>query len=484
MKDNTRDMRSRSEGPSANPAVIGLASGTGSLLERQPLMVNTPGDRYEQEADRVADAVIRNGDPDRQRQTATGSRKTAPAHGGIAHETSLLIDGMKQHGQPLKTSTRDFFANRFGHDFSQVRIHADQVAVTSARELGALAYTAGNHIVFGQGQYDPDNLAGLRLMAHELTHVLQQAKSPEKRNLIIQRQESATPPVPLVVPDWRGDLSPMLASTFGSTTLEGFALGSDTIPEQAKQDLRQTARNILYFLTHQYSRSTVEVTGHSDTVDTPERNLKLGLGRANAVQSFLLDEGIPANKIEIATKGDTDLAVPTKDEQPEPRNRRVVVRFKVIESTPPVLLHPKEQPSSHTLPPSLPPPGDLLPRLVPPLLPTPRPEDPKQLWRKMEEDRRKVEEFDRSHPAKSYSLTDIVVDKIMEAVSPVIHAIIPKPLQKMAEDKIRGAIKSGSEKACEAVIDGINGIDGSAKEALKASCKAALKQNLPPGAYP
>lgn len=112
-----------------------------SLLRDQPLRsmarnapaarlaVNQPGDRYEQEADRVSEQVMRRAD-------------AAPAPGG----------------------------NTFG----DVCVHTDARAAESARAVGALAYTVGNHVVFGPGQYSPGTSGGQRLLAHELTHTLQQ----------------------------------------------------------------------------------------------------------------------------------------------------------------------------------------------------------------------------------------------------------------------------------------------------------------------
>ena len=64
--------------------------------------------------------------------------------------------------------------SRFGHDFSQVRVHVDSQAVESAGAVNALAYTVGRDIVFGPGRYAPQTSDGRRLLAHELTHVLQQ----------------------------------------------------------------------------------------------------------------------------------------------------------------------------------------------------------------------------------------------------------------------------------------------------------------------
>lgn len=89
-------------------------------------------------------------------------------------------------GQPLDAETRTFFEPRFGHNFSNVRVHADALAAKSARAVNALAYTVGRNVVFGEGQFAPATTAGRRLMAHELTHVVQQsAVTSEPTNLTI-----------------------------------------------------------------------------------------------------------------------------------------------------------------------------------------------------------------------------------------------------------------------------------------------------------
>jgi hypothetical protein len=77
-------------------------------------------------------------------------------------------------GQPLASDVQSFFSAAFGHDFSHVRIHADAPAAAAARALGANAYTVGAHIAFAPGLYQPTNPAGMRLLAHELAHVVQQ----------------------------------------------------------------------------------------------------------------------------------------------------------------------------------------------------------------------------------------------------------------------------------------------------------------------
>ncbi len=86
----------------------------------------------------------------------------------------IVHNVLNSPGQPLDTETRALMEPRFGHDFSKVRIHTDERAVQSAQTVNALAYTVGRDVVFGQGQYAPGTSEGKGLLAHELTHVVQQ----------------------------------------------------------------------------------------------------------------------------------------------------------------------------------------------------------------------------------------------------------------------------------------------------------------------
>ena len=96
---------------------------------------------------------------------------------GPATAPPIVHDVLRSPGQPLDTATRAFFEPRFGHDFSKVRVHADSNAAASARDVDALAYTVGNRIVFNHSQYAPASASGRKLLAHELTHVVQQSHS-------------------------------------------------------------------------------------------------------------------------------------------------------------------------------------------------------------------------------------------------------------------------------------------------------------------
>lgn len=86
----------------------------------------------------------------------------------------IVHDVLRTPGQPLDATTRAFMEPRFGRDFGDVRVHADAQAADSARAVNALAYTVGSDVVFGAGQHQPQSEAGKRLIAHELTHVVQQ----------------------------------------------------------------------------------------------------------------------------------------------------------------------------------------------------------------------------------------------------------------------------------------------------------------------
>ena len=88
----------------------------------------------------------------------------------------IVYEVLSSPGQPLDAGTRNFMEPRFGHDFSQVRVHDDAVASESAAQVRAHAYTVGQHIIFGRGRYNSTSSDGAVLLAHELTHTLQQSR--------------------------------------------------------------------------------------------------------------------------------------------------------------------------------------------------------------------------------------------------------------------------------------------------------------------
>ena len=120
------------------------------------------------------------------RRKRIGQPEHGPAIPGIVDEV------LDSSGQPLDAQTRAFMEPRFGHDFSKVRVHTDQRATQSAASVNALAYTVGQHIVFGAGQFAPTTGTGKTLLAHELTHVVQQASTGVEADAPeLQRQETS-----------------------------------------------------------------------------------------------------------------------------------------------------------------------------------------------------------------------------------------------------------------------------------------------------
>lgn len=95
-------------------------------------------------------------------------------HSAPATVPPIVREVLRSPGQPLTHETRAFMQSRFGHDFSRVRVHTDAKAAESARAVNALAYTVGRDVVLGAGRYAPGTAGGKGLLAHELTHVLQQ----------------------------------------------------------------------------------------------------------------------------------------------------------------------------------------------------------------------------------------------------------------------------------------------------------------------
>ncbi len=189
----------------------------GRLIQAK-LKVSQPGDKDEQEADRVADKVMRMPTSQVQRQPKEDEEEKlsrqpqeeekkevqriplkkeeekdalkAKAAGGNAPHVSprvqSQIHSLRGGGKPLPSSERAFFEPRFGHDFSQVRVHTDRDAAETAAAVNAKAFTVGHNVAFGSGQYAPQTTEGRRLLAHELMHFVQQ----NGNTFLIQKEES------------------------------------------------------------------------------------------------------------------------------------------------------------------------------------------------------------------------------------------------------------------------------------------------------
>ena len=170
------------------------------------LSISQPDDVHEQEADRITEQVMRMPEPALQRTCAGCDSGAAPCracedkaaiaerkaadHASQAQTDSVsasLVESLGS-GQSLDPEARAFFEPRFGADLGDVRVHTGASAAESAHALSAQAYTVGRDVVFSAGQYEPGSNAGRRLLAHELTHVVQQrSASIYSRDLLISK---------------------------------------------------------------------------------------------------------------------------------------------------------------------------------------------------------------------------------------------------------------------------------------------------------
>lgn len=164
-------------GSSSAPGMCDECAAQGGLLQPK-LSLSQPGDPYEQEADRAADAVISGvAVPAISPVSSATSAVQAKGEGAEASAgTASAAQAISSGGRPLGAGEQAYFESRFGCDLSAVRVHTDGNAGQAARAINATAYTLNNHIAFAPGSYSPGTESGQRLMAHELAHTLQQGK--------------------------------------------------------------------------------------------------------------------------------------------------------------------------------------------------------------------------------------------------------------------------------------------------------------------
>lgn len=161
------------------------------------LTVDSPGDSCEQEADAIADQVTQRSGPQASprddpfpskplpARVASIVQAKAPNGSAVSNALTRRISSSLGGGIEMDASTQVTMRRSFGTDFSHVRIHTDSEAAQMSSELGAYAFTLGRDIYFGSGMYAPATDAGRRLLAHELTHTIQQGSTT------IQRQTEA-----------------------------------------------------------------------------------------------------------------------------------------------------------------------------------------------------------------------------------------------------------------------------------------------------
>jgi hypothetical protein len=177
-------------------------------LIQAKLKVSEPGDSYEQEADRISGHVLAT--PARSGVGGAGQirRDAGQSRGETATAPSSVQHALASPSKPLEPALRRDMEQNFGWDFSTVRVHLGAIAEQSARDVNARAYTVGSNMVFGAGEFNPGTREGRRLLAHELTHVVQQSGTDAN---VVRRSNGFDDDEPTLVerrnpnqPPWRG----------------------------------------------------------------------------------------------------------------------------------------------------------------------------------------------------------------------------------------------------------------------------------------
>ena len=427
--------------------------------------------------------------------------ESVPVTQGLAREDTDVA--RPAAGEVLPASLVRDLGARFGADFGAVRVHHDATAGRAAQVMGAQAFTRGNDITFAPGRYDPASRRGRELLAHELAHVVQQrrgggvsteaearadrAASAAAAGRYVSATTLGGAPVGVQTkpgdgPEPEAEKKPEAETkkedegrTFQSYTkvLDKFALDKDTLTAGHLKDIDSTAFSIgLHTGMLRRGKARIEIVGHADTTGKDPHNEELGQKRADRVKEALEKKLQPRAgekplvlEWSVRSAGEKEMLIPTPDNTLEPRNRAVEIRV-TIEIMP-------EEKKPEPLP-GIDPHKNPFPWPEP--SPTPRrPEE--DLWKKMEENQRRIEEYDKKHPRKPKSAQDVIVDGVMEKiVDPVLKKVpLSKEKKKWLREKIRGGIEAGTEKGCDAAVDS-SGATGDEAEALKAACKAALKE--------
>jgi hypothetical protein len=254
--------------PKAQDGPCRLSAPSGKVQAR--LAIGAVDDPLELEADQVAEQVLR-----------------------ADHDSSGLQGEITNHpqaaGQPLDSAVRAFFEPRFGYDFSRVRIHADDKAAESAQSIGALAYTVGSNITFGGGRYQPSGHEGRRLLAHELTHVVQQGyATPANIGVSISTSRIQ----PMVQRDTPTGQNPPTTNPGGLSITKRYE--PDVV---SRQEVTQALTDFLYQAQAAQGGQTLHVT---DTVKWAVRKLFTDATGSARIEAFLAGSALPGSAPEFA----------------------------------------------------------------------------------------------------------------------------------------------------------------------------------------
>jgi hypothetical protein len=212
------------------------------------LTVSQPGDQYEQEAERVAASVVRqlNANPGGE-QAQANTQAVPPARSlvqrsaisgmPIAPDMEQAVQSARGGGQALSSPLGQQMGAAFGADFGGLHIHTDQRADTLNRALSARAFTTGQDVFFRQGEYQPGSRAGQELLAHELTHVVQQGGQPSVQRAlgdVVEAPEAEAEEAADLAP--AAQLEPAIITQIEAAVVDGWNQVDASLPEEAAVD--------------------------------------------------------------------------------------------------------------------------------------------------------------------------------------------------------------------------------------------------------
>jgi outer membrane protein OmpA-like peptidoglycan-associated protein len=263
----------------------------------------------EHEADRMAQNIMRK--PEGLAASCSEGREALPpnsylpppqasAGSGGPHLPTIVNTVVQASGDPLDTEARSFFEPKFGRDFSDVRVHTGLEAADSARAVGALAYTFGSRIVFATGQYVPNSTTGRLLLAHELTHVVQQ-KGPSPKAVPLRRTcDPSTVRSATGCSTVQGEVVSLQSS---NPFLIQFQFACDAFQPGEESKLRMIALG--FAAVSSLSDVSIRLDGFASEEGDKTFNDALSCARARKVASTLTAAGIEASTIHIFSHGAT-----------------------------------------------------------------------------------------------------------------------------------------------------------------------------------
>jgi outer membrane protein OmpA-like peptidoglycan-associated protein len=370
----------------------GVLNNFGNEIIQPKSKISSPNDKCEKEADKVAEIITRMPETILPRQIEeekeeeqiqlkpiteitsslilrqieneeeelikTKKRSIKPKN--ITTDPKAIIRNIPGSGQPLTGSARFFFENRLGQDFSRVRVHIDSV---TTKAIDAKAFTIGNDIVFDKGQYAPEDFEGKKLLAHELTHIVQNnnnkfqslrsnkhsnkdldpsiSKSEKLDNQIRRKVGTKqTPEIQWEKNNRKGRVEKVSANHY---ILWNFGVGRSKLKSEFQKTLDEIIKR--WPVLNIANTGEVIIEGHASSSAGSKYNRRLAWRRAVAVKSYLWnpDVNIPWERMVINTYGESTPWFPNSSPAAMARNRRVEIKLKATYSPTHVIEEPPKE---------------------------------------------------------------------------------------------------------------------------------------------